>query len=55
LFFLYRAKKRKKYTSVIARFSPKMQEKTSFVVVDKRGFFDVKKRVKVYQSIERTP
>ena len=23
-----------------ARFSPKMQEKTSFVVVDKRGFFD---------------
>ena len=27
-----------------ARFLPKMQEKTSFVLVDKRGFFDVKER-----------
>lgn len=62
LSYLYRAKKHKKYTSVLicfrglkakiglqspislyfARISPKMQEKTSFVVVDKRGFFDVK-------------
>ena len=60
LSYLYRAKKRKKYTSVlicfrglkariglrspislcIARISPKMQKETSFVVVDKRGFFD---------------
>lgn len=63
LSYLYRAKKHKKYTSVLicfrglkakiglqsqislcfARISPKMQEKTSFVVVDKRGFFDVKR------------
>ena len=34
---------------------PRKQQETSLILVDKRGFFDVKERLKVHQSIERTP
>ena len=31
-----------------------MNKETSLAPVDKKGFFDVKERTKVYQGIERT-
>jgi hypothetical protein len=34
-------------------FFRRKQQKASFALVDKRGFFDVKERVKGHQSIER--